>query len=98
MARALDVWREEVRGHDPKYQRKLKEEAERKRRREESAKRKTFLTRRVKLPAEGMNGRALSAALRSLEKQITTDHLNLRVDSFSLEGNELKIIFEEEEQ
>lgn len=96
--KALDSWAQMTRENDPAYQRQQREKRRREEQRKEQAERKSFLTRRVLLPAEGITGRTVAAVLQSLNKQITAAHMNLKVERFVVDDREIKVIFKEDDK
>jgi hypothetical protein len=96
MGRSLDAWAQAVRNNDPEYQKKQKALAIKRQRQQEKKKSKAILTRRVLLPQGKLTGRTLSALLRSLERQITVKHLELKVEELVIDGKQIRVKFKED--
>lgn len=96
--KALDSWAQMTRENDPEFQRQQREKKRREEQSKELAERKSFLTRRVLLPKEGITGRTVATVLQSLNKQITAAHMDLKVEQMTIDEREIKVTFKEERE
>lgn len=96
MSSLAKAWAEMINEQNPDRQREIKERLKRKREEAKRKEKEKRLNKWVKLP-EGLTGRNLSVVLRSLESQITSDLLDLEVESFTISDGKIFVRFKEEE-